>query len=61
MLLFGDFCNFYIVDWVGMIMVYELLVKGSNGWLMGEVGWFVYWCVGLDVVNVDVFCFLNVI
>lgn len=59
-LLLGDFRNYYIVDRVGMTMVYEPLVKGSNGRPTGEAGWFAYWRVGADVVNPDAFRLLNV-
>ena len=59
-LLLGDFRNFYIVDRVGMTMVYEPLVKGSNGRPTGEAGWFAYWRVGSDVVNADAFRLLNI-
>ncbi|REE62129.1 HK97 family phage major capsid protein [Streptomyces sp. 3212.3] len=58
-LLLGDFRNFYIVDRVGMTMVYEPLVKGANGRPTGEAGWFAYWRVGSDVVNPDAFRLLN--
>lgn len=59
-LLLGDFRNYYIVDRVGMTMVYEPLVKGANGRPTGEAGWFCYWRVGADVVNADAFRLLNV-
>ncbi|WP_405994967.1 phage major capsid protein [Streptomyces sp. NBC_00986] len=59
-LLLGDFRNFYIVDRVGMTMVYEPLVKGSNGRPTGEAGWFAYWRVGSDVVNADAFRLLDI-
>lgn len=59
-LLLGDFRNYYIVDRVGMTMVYEPLVKGASGRPTGEAGWFAYWRVGADVVNADAFRLLNV-
>ncbi|MFH9816144.1 phage major capsid protein [Streptomyces sp. NPDC017230] len=59
-LLVGDFRQFYIVDRVGMTMVYEPLVKGANGRPTGEAGWFCYWRVGSDVVNPDAFRLLNI-
>lgn len=59
-LLLGDFRNYYIVDRVGMTMVYEPLVKGANGRPTGEAGWFAYWRVGADVVNADAFRLLKV-
>jgi HK97 family phage major capsid protein len=59
-LLLGDFRNYYIVDRVGMTMVYEPLVKGANGRPTGEAGWFAYWRVGADVVNADAFRLLNI-
>ncbi|MGW6743781.1 phage major capsid protein [Streptomyces sp. NPDC055025] len=59
-LLLGDFRNFYIIDRVGMTMVYEPLVKGANGRPNGQAGWFAYWRVGSDVVNADAFRLLNI-
>ena len=59
-LLLGDFRNYYIIDRVGMTMVYEPLVKGANGRPTGEAGWFAYWRVGADVVNADAFRLLNI-
>lgn len=59
-LIVGDFRQLYIVDRVGMTMVYEPLVKGANGRPTGEAGWFCYWRVGSDVVNPDAFRLLNI-
>ncbi|MFE2046638.1 phage major capsid protein [Streptomyces sp. NPDC059477] len=59
-LMLGDFRNYYIVDRVGMTMVYEPLVKGASGRPTGEAGWFAYWRVGADIVNADAFRLLNV-
>jgi HK97 family phage major capsid protein len=59
-LIVGDFRQFYIVDRVGMTMVYEPLVKGANGKPTGEAGWFCYWRVGSDVVNADAFRLLKI-
>ncbi|MFC7892688.1 phage major capsid protein [Streptomyces sp. NPDC057381] len=59
-LIVGDFRQFYIIDRVGMTMVYEPLVKGANGRPTGEAGWFCYWRVGSDVVNPDAFRLLNI-
>lgn len=58
-LIVGDFRQYYIIDRVGMTMVYEPLVKGSNGRPTGEAGWFCYWRVGADVVNPDAFRLLK--
>lgn len=59
-LLLGDFRQYYIIDRVGMTMVYEPLVKGSNGRPTGEAGWFAYWRVGAGVVNPDAFRLLRI-
>ena len=59
-LIVGDFRQYYVVDRVGMTMVYEPLVKGANNRPTGEAGWFAYWRVGADVVNADAFRLLNV-
>lgn len=59
-LLLGDFRQYYIIDRVGMTMVYEPLVKGASGRPTGEAGWFAYWRVGAGVVNPDAFRLLRV-
>lgn len=59
-LIVGDFRQLYIIDRVGMTMVYEPLVKGASGRPTGEAGWFCYWRVGSDVVNPDAFRLLNI-
>ncbi len=51
----GDFSNFLIVDRVGMEVVYQPLVLGSNRRPTGEVGWAAFWRVGSDTTNADGF------
>jgi HK97 family phage major capsid protein len=55
-LLAGNFREFYIVDRVGMSVLYEPMVKstGSNR-PTGEAGWFAFWRVGANVVDPDAF------
>jgi HK97 family phage major capsid protein len=59
-LILGDFQNYLIVDRVGMEVVYNPLVIGSNRRPTGEVGWAAFWRVGADVTNVDGFRMLRV-
>ena len=54
-LLVGDFQYFQIVDRVGMTVLYEPMVKGSNRRPTGEAGYAAYWRVGSDTTNVDAF------
>lgn len=47
---FGDFSQFYIVDRVGVSLIYEPLVKGTGGILpAGQAGWFMFWRTGSTV------------
>ena len=59
-LLAGNFSEFYIVDRVGMSVLYEPMVKstGSNR-PTGQAGWFAFWRVGSDVVDPDAFRLLQ--
>ncbi len=59
-LVLGDFSQFLIVDRVGMEIVYNPLVLGSNRRPSGEVGWAAFWRVGSDVTNADAFRLLRV-
>ncbi len=59
-LLAGNFKNYYIVDRVGMSILYEPIVKSTgNGRPTGQGGWFAFWRVGADVVDVDSFRLLQ--
>lgn len=59
-LVLGDFRQYLIADRIGMSMVYEPLVKGSNFRPTGQVGWYVTWRVGGDVLVNDAFRLLRV-
>ena len=59
-LILGDFSNYLIVDRVGMEVVYNPLVIGTNRRPTGEVGWAAFWRVGADVTNADGFRLLRV-
>jgi HK97 family phage major capsid protein len=59
-LILGDFRQYYIVDRIGMQLMYEPLVKGANRRPTGEVGWVAFWRVGGDTVNADAFRMLRV-
>ena len=54
-LVLGDFSQYYIVDRIGMSIVYNPLVLGANRRPTGEVGWAAFWRVGGDTVNADAF------
>lgn len=59
-LLIGDFrAGYYVVDRVGVSILFENLVKGSNRRPTGEVGWFAYWRVGGGVVDANAFRLLR--
>lgn len=60
-LLAGDMSKYYIVDRVGMSVLYEPMVKttASGGRPTGEAGWAAFWRVGADVVDVDAFRLLQ--
>lgn len=46
-----DMSQYYIVDRVGMSVIYEPLVKGSNRRPTGEAGWYAFWRVGGKFAN----------
>jgi HK97 family phage major capsid protein len=52
---YGDFGQFYIVDRVGVSLMYEPMVKGSNNRPTGQAGWFMYWRTGSDVATPSAF------
>jgi len=52
----GDFGQFFIVDRVGVSLIYEPLVKGSGSQLpSGQAGWFMFWRTGSQVAVVNGF------
>ena len=59
-LLLGDFNHFFIVDRIGMSLMYEPLVKGANGRPTGEAGWFAYWRTGAKVAVSSAFQVLTI-
>lgn len=51
-MVFGDFSNYYIVDRVGVSIIYEPMVTGTGASAnvpTGQSGWFMYWRVGANV------------
>jgi HK97 family phage major capsid protein len=48
-LAFLDFNQYYIVDRVGMSVVYDPVVLGSNRRPTGQGAWYAFWRVGADV------------
>ena len=53
----GDFGQFYIVDRVGVSLIYEPLVKGTSSPYLpaGQAGWFMFWRVGSQVAVPNAF------
>lgn len=60
-LLAGDFSQYYIIDRIGMSVIYDPLVKttASGAAPTGQAGWYAHWRVGADVVNADAFRILQ--
>ncbi|MGH9252224.1 MAG: phage major capsid protein, partial [Acidimicrobiales bacterium] len=59
-LLAGNFAEFYIVDRVGMSVIYEPMIKSTGSQRpTGQAGWFAFWRVGSDVVDPDAFRLLK--
>jgi HK97 family phage major capsid protein len=52
---FGDFSQFYIVDRIGMSVLYEPMVKGATQRPTGQAGWFAFWRVSSDVTTPQAF------
>lgn len=50
-LAFLDFSQFYIVDRVGMSVVYDPVVLGTNRRPSGQGAWYAFWRVGSDVTT----------
>lgn len=58
-LLLGDFKKYYIVDRIGLQVIFNPLVIGSNRRPTGEVGWFAHWRTGGDAVDNNAFRLLR--
>lgn len=59
-LLAGDFSEYYIVDRIGMSVVYDPVIRSTgNNRPTGQSGWYAFWRVGADVVNADAFRLLQ--
>jgi HK97 family phage major capsid protein len=59
-LLAGDFSEYYIVDRVGMSVIYDPVIRSTgNNRPTGQAGWYAFWRVGADVVNADAFRLLQ--
>ena len=59
-LLAGDFSQYYIVDRVGMSVIYDPVIRSTgNNRPTGQAGWYAFWRVGADVVNADAFRLLQ--
>ena len=54
-LVFGDFSQYFIVDRVGMSVVYDPLVLGANRRPTGSGAWYAFWRVGADVSTPNAF------
>lgn len=60
-LLAGDFSQYYIIDRIGMSVIYDPLIKttAAGAAPTGQAGWYAHWRVGADVVNADAFRLLQ--
>jgi len=59
-LLAGNFKQYYVVDRIGMSVLYEPMVKSTNANRpTGQAGWFAFWRVGADAVDPDAFRLLQ--
>jgi len=54
-LAFGDMRQYYIVDRVGMSVVYDPVVLGANRRPTGQGAWYAFWRVGADVSTAGAF------
>ncbi len=57
-MVFGDFSQYYIVDRVGVSIIYEPMVTGTGASAnlpTGQSGWFMYWRVNANVSTVNAF------
>jgi len=59
-LLLGDFGQYYIRDRMGMEILFDPIVLGSNRRPSGQVSWTAFWRTGADCVNTDAFRVLRV-
>ena len=58
--MFGAWENFYIVDRIGMSMLYDPMLKDvTSGTPKGQQGWFAFWRSGSDVSTVNAFRWLQ--
>lgn len=59
-LLAGNFSEYYIVDRVGMSVLYDPLIRSTgNNRPTGQAGWYAFWRVGADVVDAGAFRLLQ--
>jgi HK97 family phage major capsid protein len=54
-LAYGDMRQFYIVDRVGMSVVYDPIVLGANRRPTGQGAWYAFWRTGADVSTAGAF------
>jgi HK97 family phage major capsid protein len=59
-LILGDFNYYKIIDRIGIEIMYEPMVKGSNQRPTGQAGWFAFWRTGADVLSSSAFKVLRV-
>lgn len=58
-LLIGDFKKYFIIDRIGLEIVYNPLVLGTNRRPTGEVGWVAFFRTGADAVDTNAFRLLR--
>jgi HK97 family phage major capsid protein len=54
-LAYGDMRQYYIVDRIGMSVVYDSIVLGSNRRPTGQGAWYAFWRTGADVSTAGAF------
>lgn len=59
-LLLGDFSRYYIRDRMGMEILYNPIVLGSNRRPTGQVSWTAFWRTGADCIDTNAFRILKV-
>jgi HK97 family phage major capsid protein len=59
---FGAWDNFYIVDRIGMSMLFESMITGTGASAnipTGQQGWYAFWRVGSNVSTANAFRWLQ--
>ena len=61
-LYYGDFSQYQIVDRIGLVVQFiPALLATANNLPDGRVGWYAYWRVGADLLNIDALRVLDIL